>query len=150
MEPVTTTIITGVMSVIMPYVTRGAKDFINMAGDVAYNKAKLFMEKLKARLAGDEEATNNLNLLEKKPQRYENVVESILQEKLNEDKDLAAELEKLLHDFGPELSIIQKMKVGRGVTGLEADEVTGGRVSIEQHIEQAENVIGTRIKRIGR
>jgi hypothetical protein len=47
------------------------------------------------------------------------------------------------------LEVIQQMKEGRGVTGLEAEEFTGGRVRVAQNIDRSDNVTGAKIGRIG-
>jgi len=148
MDPIST-LVTSVMGVLMPYVTKGAEEFARHAGEAAYKKAKDLLDTLKARLAGDEEATENLNRFEEKPQRYQPVMEDILTEKLARDQTLARELETLLKDMGPDLEVIQRMKVGKQVVGLEVDEMVGGRARVEQDIEQAEDVTGARIRRIG-
>ena len=40
----------------MPYVTKGAEEFPQAAGEIAFNKARALFDTLKARLAGDKEA----------------------------------------------------------------------------------------------
>ncbi len=149
MDPVST-LVTGVMTVLMPYVTKGAEEFAKAAGDVAFRKAKGLIDTLRAKLAGDKEASESLTRLEEKPERYKPVVEDVLKEKLSQDTALAAEVERQLKDMAPELEIIQRIKGGEAVTGLEADEVTGGRVKVTQDIEQGKNITGAKIKRLGR
>ncbi len=47
------------------------------------------------------------------------------------------------------LEVAQKVEEGRNVTGLEAEEMTGGKVKVAQDIERGEDVTGVRIRRIG-
>lgn len=47
------------------------------------------------------------------------------------------------------LEVVQQMKDAAGVTGLEADEMSGGRIRVAQKIERAEDVTGAKIRRIG-
>jgi hypothetical protein len=140
-------IVSGVMSVLMPYVAKGAEKFAAEAGKEAFERAKGLFATLKANLSGDEEASKELENFQQKPARYEGVVKSILEEKLASDEGLRSELARLLQGMGPLLHIIQEMKVGKGVTGLEADEVASGEIHIQQKIDQAENATGAKIKK---
>ena len=149
MEPAITNLVSGIMTVLMPYVAKGAEEFAQLAGAAAYSKAQNLFHTLKEKLASDEEARDSLSRFEEKPERYRPVLEDILQEKLAEDEDLANELKKLLQGMGPDLEIIQKINVGENVIGLEADEMAGGKAKIKQDIKEAKNVTGAKIKRIG-
>lgn len=148
MDPAIADLVTNVMAVLMPYVTKGAEEFTRAAGQAAYEKAKSLLATLKARWAGDKEATENLDRFEEKPQRYQPVLEDILKEKLTEDKDLANELAQLLKEIGPTLEVIQKMKEAEDVTGLKAKEM-GGTAKVTQEIEKAKKVTGAEIDCIG-
>ena len=147
MDPAT--IATGVLTVLMPYVAKGAKEFISVVGEVGYEKAKGLMEKLKSKWSGDKEVTSTLENFEAKPERYKPVLEDIMHEKLAKDPELANELSKMLQEMGPTLTIIQEMDEARGVTGLAAGEVNSGNVSVTQKIKKAEDVTGAKIDRIG-
>jgi class 3 adenylate cyclase len=68
---------------------------------------------------------------------------------VNPNEELASELVPAHHEVGATLEVIQRMKEGRGVTGLEAEEFSGGRVRVAQNIEKSDNVTGARIGRIG-
>ena len=149
MDPVTATLAANVMTVLMPYAALGAQEFVKSAGKDAYEKAKSLIATLKARWAGDEEAADTLARFEEKPERYQPVLKDILEEKLSQDKELAAELATILHEMGPTLEIIQQMEEGRRVTGLEAEQMSGGRATVRQDIQRGEDVTGARITRIG-
>jgi class 3 adenylate cyclase len=69
--------------------------------------------------------------------------------KVTQDDELVAELVPTPHETEAILEVIQQMKEGRGVTGLEAEEFSGGRVKVAQNIERSDNVTGARIGRIG-
>ena len=142
-------IVTGVLTVLMPYVAKGAKEFISMAGEAGYEKAKGLFEKLKAKWSGDKEVTSTLENFEAKPERYKPVLEDIMHEKLAKDPELAGELAKMLQEMGPTLTIIQEMDEAKGVTGLAAGEVNSGNVNVTQKIKKAEDVTGAKIDRIG-
>ena len=149
MDPAITNLATSVMSVLLPYVSKGAEEFARFAGEAAFKKAKSLIDTLKAKLSGDKEASEALSHFEEKPERYQQILKDILQEKLEKDKGLADELGKLLRDLGPSLKVLQEMKEGSNVTGVKADKITGGDVSVTQKIDKASNVTGVEIKDIG-
>jgi hypothetical protein len=149
MDPVTIGLASTTMGILMPYVKKGAEQFISSAGKEAYEKSKAILGILRKRWLEDKEATETLERFEQKPDRYKSALEDILNEKLAQDKGLAEELQKRLIDMDPDLEIIQKMNTAENVIGLEADEVVRGRAKVTQEIEQVKNVTGARIKRIG-
>jgi len=149
MDPVTATLAANVMTVLMPYAALGAQEFVKSAGKEAYEKAKSLMATLKARWAGNDEAIDTVARFEEKPERYQPVLEDILEEKLIQDPELATELATLLNEMGPSLEVIQQMEEGRRVTGLEAEQMSGGTTRVRQDIERGEDVTGARISRIG-
>jgi hypothetical protein len=142
-------LVSTVLSVLSPYVAKGGEEFAKEAGKAAFEKAKSLFQTLKTKFSGDKEASGALENFEQKPARYQPILDEVLREKLSQDPALAAELEKHLQEMRPELEIIQKMKVGKKVTGLEADEMRGGKATIDQDMEQAEDVIGVKIKKFG-
>ena len=149
MDPVSATLAENIMTVLMPYAAMGAQEFVKSAGKEAYEKAKSLLRTLKARWAGDEEATDAVARFEEKPERYRPVLEGILEEKITQDEQLAAELATLLEEMGPSLEVVQRMEEGRRITGLEAQQMSGGRARVRQDIGRGEDVTGARIRRIG-
>lgn len=149
MDPIIISLAAKAVGVLMPYATMSAGEFVKTAGQAAYEKSKNLLQTLKSSWSGDKEATDTLENFEKKPERYQSVIEDILKEKLSQDKDFANDIQKLIKDIGPQLDIILKMKVGEKVVGLDADEMTGGKAKVQMDIEQAKDVTGARIKRIG-
>ncbi len=149
MDPITASLAANVVAVLAPYVAVGAQEFVRNAGKDAYEKAKTMLASLKDKWSGDEEATDALTRFEDKPERYAPVLEDVLREKLAEDKELAALLSTLLDEMGPSLEVFQKMEEGRKVTGIEAEEMSGGRATVNQDIATGEDVTGARIRRIG-
>jgi hypothetical protein len=138
-----------VIGVLAPYAAKGAEEFAQAAGQAACDKVKGLLAKLKERWAGDDEAELSLTQFEKKPERYRTSLEDLLKEKLAEDPGLVNEVKTLLAGLGPQLDVIQKMDVGKKISGLDVKEMTGGRARVEQEIRQAEDVTGARIERIG-
>ncbi len=149
MDPITIGLATKAMAVLMPFAAKSGEEFAKAAGQDAYKRAKGLFEYLKHKFSEDLEAAENLKRFEEKPERYAPIVEDILKEKLSQDKVLAEELEEMLNEMGPDLEIIQRMKIGERITGLEADEVARGKAKVIQDIEQARDVTGAKIKRLG-
>ena len=110
MDPITATLAANVVAVLAPYVAVGAQEFVRNAGKDAYEKAKTMFAALRAKWTGDEEATDALTRFEEKPERYAPVLEDVLNEKLAQDKELAAVLSTLLNEMGPSLEVVQKME----------------------------------------
>src|SRR5215213_1538018 len=148
-DPATATLAANVITVLMPYAAMGAQEFAKSAGKEAYEKAKTLLGTLKARWAGDEEETDTIARFEEKPERYRPVLEGILEEKITQDRELAAELATLLEEMGPSLEVVQRMEEGRRITGVEAEQMSGGRARVRQEIGRGEDVTGARIGRIG-
>jgi hypothetical protein len=148
-DPVTVSLAANVVAVLAPYAAVGAQEFARNIGKEAYEKAKGMLATLRAKWAGDEEATEALTRFEEKPERYAPVLEDVLKEKLAEDKELEAVLSTLLSEMGPSLEVVQRMEEGRRVMGLEAEEMAEGRARVRQDIGTGEDVTGARIGRIG-
>lgn len=144
-------LITAIMAVLTPFVKKGAEEFIGAAGQDTYEKAKTIFVKLKERWSSDEdrEALDILTNFEKKPERYQLILEDILQEKLATDKELFNQLSRLFQEMGPKLEIIQKMTEAEDVTGLKANKMNQGNATVTQDINQSKNIVGADIDSIG-
>jgi hypothetical protein len=149
MEQTLASVAASALSVLTPYLVKGADEFARAAGEAALDKAKGILGVLKAKWAGDDYAAGTLARYEAQPERYRPAVEDVLTEQLAKDQELAAAIRKQLAEIGPTLQIIQKLDRGENVTGLEADELASGRVSVTQEIKEAKDVRGATIKRIG-
>lgn len=144
-------LVTAVMTVITPFVKKGAEEFIGGAGKDAYEKAKTIFNKLKERWARDEdkEALSLLNNFEKKPERYQLILEEVLQENLAQDKELFDQLSILFQEIAPKLEVIQNMNEAEDVTGLKAKKMNKGTAKVIQDINQGRNILGAEIDSIG-
>lgn len=147
MDPVT--IATKVVSVLMPVVAEGAKEFMVNVGKDVFEKAKKLLDTLRSRFAGDNEASDNLADFERKPKRYGSVLADVLQEKLSEDKDFAEELQQFLSDLGPNLEVILKFGNASGLTVLKADHFKSGKARLEVTGEEIKDSTVTDIGTIG-
>lgn len=78
MDTIIVNLATNVMAVLMPYMTKGAEEFVKIAGKDAYEKARSFLSTLKARWIDDKEAMDGLSRFEEKPDRYAPILKDIL------------------------------------------------------------------------
>jgi hypothetical protein len=147
MDPATIT--TAVIAVLAPYAKKGAEAILHAAGDVGLAQTKKLLNTLKQRWAGDKEASEVLTNFEKKPERYQAALEDVLQEKVEQDPDLAAELDKQVNEMGPVLTVVQDMDEGEGVTGIKAKTIRSGKAGVEQRIKKGKNIVGQEYDTIG-
>ena len=141
-----------VVSILTPLVAKGAKALAETAGEAAAGKAQQILGALKSRWSGDPVASDTLRRFESSPERYEPMLQDVLEEKIREDAGLSQELAELLEQLGPGLTVIQDLgKVSGEVTGVEAGELGGkARVSVEQSADEVSGKItGAKIDRIG-
>ena len=143
------TLVTTVMGIMAPWAIKGANEFISVAGEAAYNKTAELVRQLKAHWSGDKEAVDAVEKFQQKPERYQAVLEDVLTEKLAADPALANDLQTFVEALGPQVKVIQNMTRARHVVGLEAGEFNRGRAEIDQKIDDAENVTGAKLDRIG-
>lgn len=150
MDPTIVDLAAKVMTVLLPFMSKGAEEFANKVGDAAYEKAAALLSTLKKRWSGDPVASADLTRFEEEPDEvYQVVLKKTLQKRLTEDKGLVAELSRLLQEMGPTLEIIQQMEEGKDITGLKAKEIRSGRYRIAQDITKGEGITGAEIDRIG-
>lgn len=149
MDPIIIDLTTKVMSVLLPFVSKGAEEFASKAGDGAYEKAHKLLSTIKQKWSKDKEATEVLTRFEEDPLHYKTVLEDILQEKLARDQDLILKMVRLLQEMGPMLEVVQHMEEGKNITALKAREMRSGSARIVQEIHNAESVIGAEFDILG-
>jgi hypothetical protein len=98
---------------------------------------------------GDPVATAAVENFSKDPKRYGNSLSGLLASDLVHDKSLAAELRKLLDNLGPQVEVIQKMEIARGVTGADIRSLVRGTVRVEQDFKSAKDSTGVKIDKVG-
>jgi SOS response regulatory protein OraA/RecX len=142
-----------VVAILLPFVKKGADEFASEIGQAAGKEAasmvKNLLNTLKTRWKTDKEASGELARFEEKPERYQPVLEDILKEKLAEDKDLAAELRQIMDSLGTSLKVIQKMDIGKDVTGVDIGEVISGNIDVDQDIKEGTNITPAKINKFG-
>ncbi len=148
-EPTILSIASGVTAILVPFLTKGAQEFVRVAGEAAYEKTKSLLQELKAKWVGDKQASETLARFEEKPEAHQAEMEQTLAKKMTEDKALEQDMDRRLKDLGPVVVVFQKMKDAEDVTGAEVDDMTAGRLGVNQDIDKAKKVTGVKIKRMG-
>ena len=147
MDPAT--IATAVIAILGPYAKSAGEELVKAVGDVALDKAKSLIGWLKERFSGDPSAAKDLSRFEAEPDRFEAGLEATIREMAEQDPAFALELQRRLDDIGPAISVFQDIRDGRNVTGVEADEVRSGTVSVTQQAERVDGLTGVRVKTVG-
>jgi hypothetical protein len=147
MDPIS--IATGAVSLLGPYIAKGAEAFAKELGKEAAQKAKELYSYLKNSFAADSEESQVLSLFEKKPEKYEVNLANVLQERTSTDNDFATELEKLVYSAAPYIKVVQSLKEGKKVVAADVREAKAGTFDIQQHIEKGDDVTGFRADKVG-
>lgn len=149
MDPTLIALAAKTVAILRPYVAKTATEFISTVGQTGHDRAKALLDRLRSRWAGDVGSTVVLDQFEQDPDTFERPLDAILQRQLADDSEFREEVESAIEELGPTLEIFQRMGVGENVTGLEADELARGKVSVRQEIDQGSGITGARLGRIG-
>ena len=69
--------------------------------------------------------------------------------KLTAEPGMQREFEALVTGMGPQVEVFQKIAQANGVTGARIEELVRGHVHVGQEIDEAQNVTGVEINRMG-
>lgn len=147
-----TTIAASVVTLLIPYIKKASEEFAGEAGKAVFLKTGELLTRLKQYFTGDEAAGDTISRFEQNPERYQPFFEDVLKEKLEKDSVFQNEIVHRLMDIeksGPEIEIVQKMKKVKDIVGLEAGQISKGKVKIVQKIEEGEKIVGTKIDHLG-
>lgn len=150
MDPIA--VAASVVALLSPMLKKASEEFAGKAGAAVFDKAQELLSKLKQRWRGDAFAEETVSRFEADPDRYGVYLQDLLVERLGADETLAVDILRCLSEIravGPELRVVQKIRFAERVTGLEADELTAGKVQVEQEMSEATDVTGIRIGRLG-
>jgi hypothetical protein len=144
-----TALVATVISIVSPYMVKGAEEFAKSAGAAAFNAAKALVDRLRTWWNNEPVAEAAAKALPSDPERYAKVLAEALDHDLTKDPAFAAELKKLVDAAGPYAEVYQKMDVARGVTGAEIGSLLSGHLSVQQEVRDAQNVTGLKVDKIG-
>jgi len=137
------------ISMIAPYVAKGAEQFASEAGKAAFGAVKALADRLQRWWSNEPVAAAAAGQIAVDPEKYSPIVTSLLAADLAKDDQLASEIQQLVNDAQPYVEVVQRMKIARGVTGADIDELLRGTVHVEQTIDDAQNVTGFKAKKVG-
>src|SRR5439155_9303105 len=115
MDPAT--IAASVITVLTPYIKDAGTEALKAAGEIALGKAKDLLSWLKERFSGDAVAAKDLSRYESNPEKFEPVLQSALEEKMQADAGFATELQRRVNEFGSDLKVFQRIKEGKNIIG---------------------------------
>ena len=138
-----------IVETLIPYFSVGSNEFAKQAGKAAFEKIKLLWNNIKLRFTSDIDAKDKLNCFESKPDMYRDVLKAILADRMAKYKAFCNELEQLLIDIRPQLKVIQEMKIGEQIVGIDADEISNSKVDVKQKIDDAKDVTGIQVRKLG-
>src|SRR5258706_583448 len=138
-----------ILSVFTSYLSKGTEEFAKEVGKETFEKAKELVQAVRMKFARVPESSRVLTKFEVAPSQYHSLVFDLLKKELTEDSEFAAQLSRQIETTTPQLHIVQKMKAGKNIIGLDADEMIRGKVSVEQDLAKADGVYGVKIGKIG-
>jgi hypothetical protein len=147
MDPIT--LVTSAITLLSPYVAKGAEEFAKEVGKEAAQKAKELFTYLKNKFSADSEESQVLSLFEKKPEKYETTLTDVLQERARTDSEFASGLEKHVNSASPYIKVVQSLKEGKKVVGAEVKKAMSGTFDIHQDVEKGEEVTGFKGEEVG-
>ena len=149
MDPISI-IVASAIALFKPYVSRGVEEFAKEAGKDAYQATKELFSWVKTKLEDNEESSRLVSLFEAKPERYEQPLKEILEEKAILDPKFAADLRDKIQGMSPFIHIVQRMGQAKNVIGAIAGEIRDGSLELQQDFTTGEDIIGLKVDKIGR
>ncbi len=138
-----------VISIVGPYLAKGAEEFAKSAGTAALDGAKALIARLSRWWSQEPVAEAAAKSFKSDPEHYAKVLGEQLKHDLAKDEAFAGELRRLVEGLGPSVKVIQKIEVARGVTGADIGSLVGGHIHVEQEIRDAQNVTGFKANTVG-
>ena len=144
MDPAT--IAASVIAILSPYAKDAGTELVKTAGEVAVAKAKVLFGWLKEKLSGDPVAASDLNRFEANPEKFSAGLQGTLEVQAKRDPGFAAELQKRVQEIQAEITVFQKFREAKNVTGVDSDTLPAPRISVHQEGDSADGVTGVRIR----
>jgi phage-related tail protein len=145
-----TALATTVIGVLTPLVSKGVTQLANAAGDFAAKKAEEMLGRLRDHLnkKNDVVAADTLQRFEKEPEKYKPMMETVLQERLEQYPDLRKEIAALVNEMGDSVNVVQKLGEVEG-EAIGAEVKGKGRVNVDQSADKVKGkIVGARVERL--
>jgi hypothetical protein len=134
-----------VISLVSPYLSKGAEEFAKEAGKEAFAQVKALIERLALWWKGDAIAGALVSAFPAKPVDAANMLGMSLAAALNNDASFADDVGRLVSAVDPYVEVVQRIKVAEGVTGAEIGEMLRGKLRVLQEMDTAKDVTGAKI-----
>jgi hypothetical protein len=150
MDPLT--VAAGAVALLTPYLSKAAEQFAGEAGKAAWAKAQSLFGKLKAAFARAPGGKDVVARFESAPKDSKDEMESVLGERLQQDRVLLEEVAATLAEvkrLGPVVKVVQTIEEAEDVVGVRARRLSGqATVDVRQDMDRAKNVIGAQFDEI--
>jgi hypothetical protein len=150
MDPVT--IAAAVGALFAPYFKKAAEAFAGEAGKYVHGKVKDMWEKLRARVAGDPQASAALDRFERDPDGARRELEALVEKEAAADTALRDELAEALAEIkrqAPNVKVVQRVKEAEEAVGLKARRLARGSAEVTQEVDKAKKATAVEIDEIG-
>lgn len=147
MDPLT--LATAALTILSPFAKDAGKELVKTVGEIGFDKAKGLFAWLKQKFSSDPSASKDFSRFEADPDTFEPSLKATIKEKVEQNPEFAAELQKRIDEIGPMITVFQEIKKGKNVIGVEADEIHSGKVGVTQKADDVEGMTGVRVKKIG-
>lgn len=137
------------ISIVGPYLAKGAETFAQEAGKQAFEAARALAERLQRWWSHEPVAAAAAENLAADPKRYGTVLGDQLAADLAQDEGFAQEVQGLVDGVGPQIEVVQRIEIAHGVTGADIEELVRGSVRVEQDVHEADDLTGYKGKRVG-
>jgi hypothetical protein len=147
MDPAT--IATAAITILGPIIKDAGKELIQAVGEISFKKAHSLFQWLQQRFAGDPAATQDLSRYQADPDKFEASLEATLKEMIEKKPEFGSELKRRIDDIGPSIAVFQEIKSSKNVTGVSADRIAAGNVSVVQKGDNVDGLTGVQVKQLG-
>lgn len=137
------------MGALLNVVGKAGEGALSAVEDVAKDTAAGIFAKIKSWWSGDASASDDLAKFEAEPDIYQPVMQARLLKKLAAEPEMHAELAAMIAQTGPQVEVFQTVAAAHGITGAKVEEMVRGRLYVEQNVQNASDVTGVDIKRMG-
>jgi len=137
------------ISIVAPYIAKGAEALAQEVGTEAFGAVKAVADRLRSWWSREPVAAAAAESLASEPEKYSSILTQLLTSDLAKDDDFAAELRALTERLGPNVQVVQRIEVAKGVTGADIEQLVTGNVRVEQDMKEAQDVTGFRAKTVG-
>lgn len=138
-----------VIAMITPYLVKGGEAFASEVGKAAFNTVSDLMGRLKMWWNSDPVAEATAGAIAQDPQLNGKRLGGMLDDAFAADPSFAEDVRSLLKAVGPDVTVIQNMKIANGVTGADVGRMVGGRIAVSQTMDEATNTTGFRSDVVG-